>query len=284
MTEDSAAERLARSRAEIGYTRAGVVCWGWNMVPGEGFGKGTDAPGARRARPRGPSSSRPNGKPPPATCPPAPRPLSSPRSGARGSSPAVALRPHSGSRALPMTDRLSRFRRAAAVAALALLAACATEAGDGGGDGAASAGEKAVPEGYDALPERALIAVTPSAQGQCNAPSTRTVFRKLMEWEAFWTAVEGCPVRPIPADVDWEKEMVVLASMGKRTSSQEGISIIGSGQRGDTLVVLVRRSLLPPQCPDQGEKNYPVAVARFPRNDGRVRFLEERTILPCGNF
>jgi hypothetical protein len=105
-----------------------------------------------------------------------------------------------------------------------------------------------------------------------------------MEWEAFWTAVEGCPARPLPADVDWEKEMVVLASMGKRTSSQEGISIIGSGERGDTLVVLVRRSLLPPQCPDQGEKHYPVAVARFPRNDGRVRFLEERTILPCGSF
>jgi hypothetical protein len=78
--------------------------------------------------------------------------------------------------------------------------------------------------------------------------------------------------------------MVVLAAMGKRTSAEEKIAIIGSGQRGDTLVVLVRRSLLPPQCPDQGEKVYPTAVARFPRNEGRVRFLEERTLLPCGGF
>jgi hypothetical protein len=182
-----------------------------------------------------------------------------------------------------MTHRLARFRRAAAVAALALLAACATETGDADGD-SASAKQAAVPEGYDALPERALIPVAPSAQGQCNAPSTRSVFRKMTEWEQFWTAVEGCTARPLPADVDWNKEMVVLAAMGKRTSSQEGISIIGSGQRGDTLVVLVRRSVLPPQCPDQGEKSYPISVARFPRNDGRVRFLEERTIIPCGSF
>ncbi len=181
-----------------------------------------------------------------------------------------------------MTDRLSRFRRAAALAALALLAACAGEEGDR--NGAASADEAPIPAGYERLPESARIAVAPSAQGQCNSPSTRTVFRKLMEWEAFWAAVEGCPPRPIPQDIDWAKEMVVLAAMGKRTSAEERISIIGSGQRGDTLVVLVRRSVLPPQCPDQGEKNYPISVARLPRNDGRVRFLEERTMLPCGGF
>lgn len=185
-----------------------------------------------------------------------------------------------------MPDIFSRFFRVTTLAALAVLAACATEAGDGGegGEGAASADEAPIPAGYDRLPESARIAVAPNAQGQCNAPSTRSVFRKQMEWNAFWSSVEGCPVPPLPGDVDFAKEMVVLAAMGKRTSSEEKISIIGSGQRGDTLVVLVRRSILPPQCPDQGEKNYPVSAARFPTSEGRVRFLEERTILPCGNF
>lgn len=175
------------------------------------------------------------------------------------------------------------FRSLCAVFALSALAACATEAGErSGGDG--GAGEAALPAGYDRLPEGARVPIAPSAQGQCNAPSTRSVFRSQEEWEGFWSAVEGCPARPLPADVDFGREMVVLAAMGKRTSAEERVSIVGTGQRGDTLVVLVQRTLLPPQCPDQGEKVYPASAARLPRNEGRVRFLEERTMLPCGGF
>lgn len=172
--------------------------------------------------------------------------------------------------------RSFRLPRLAAALALAFLAACG-----GGGEGE-KADEPPLPEGFTRLPEGAALPVAEASLPQCNAPSTRSVFRRAIEWEAFWVFREECTAPPVPQGIDFSKEMLVLAAMGKRTSPDEKIAIVGSAVRNDTTVVLVRRSILPPQCPDQGGRHFPAALARVPANDGRVKFLEERTIIPCG--
>ncbi|HEX8693133.1 MAG TPA: hypothetical protein VF746_11975 [Longimicrobium sp.] len=166
--------------------------------------------------------------------------------------------------------------RLAAALCLALLAAC------GGGDAGGAADDAPLPEGFTTLPASARVPVAQAAERRCNSPSSRSVFRQPIEWESFWGVNPGCTPPALPPGMDWQKEMLVLAAMGKRKSAQERIEIVGRGEKGDTLMVLVRRTTLVAGCPDEGAEVYPVSVVRIPQDERRVRFLEERRRIPCG--
>lgn len=164
------------------------------------------------------------------------------------------------------------FRPIMAALAVLALAAC------GGGS---AEEERPLPEGFTALADDARIAVPDQPEARCNAPSTRIVFRTLVEWQSFWEGGRlGCEAPALPADLDFTREMVALAAMGRRDASEDRISIDGMRVSGDTTELLVRRTTMQDGCAGTRARLYPRSAVRVPQGP-HVRFAEEQRKLPC---
>lgn len=159
----------------------------------------------------------------------------------------------------------------ASITAAAALAAC-----KGGAD------ETKLPPGFTRLPADARVALPEGGDARCQPSSIRVVFRDRKSWDDYWAGQhEGCSVPALPAAIDWGKEMVAFANMGKRPDGADTITIIGHGVVHDTAVVLVRRATLQPGCTIPPGVHYPRAAARIPADTRPVRFLEERRKPTC---
>ena len=176
-----------------------------------------------------------------------------------------------------MTHSTLRRRRAAAVLAALLLGGCkipekGPEAPDAG----------PLPEGTRALAASAKLP-PPPVTAQCYSPPVRIVFHSAFEWTSYWEGNNvNCAAPPVPAGVDFTKEMLVYASIGKRMSPQDSISIDGSGVRNDSLIVVVRRATLKDGCPGPRRVTYPQALVKLPVGDSiPVRFSEAHLTIPC---
>ena len=90
-----------------------------------------------------------------------------------------------------------------------------------------------------------------------------------------------CTPPPAPAGVDFTKEMLVYASIGKRMSPRDSISIDGSGMRNDSLLVVVRRFTLKDGCPGPQRATYPQSLVKLPADRVPVRFSEVHIKIPC---
>lgn len=166
----------------------------------------------------------------------------------------------------------------AATAALVLAAALGA-CGKEGGAGGASAGP--LPPGIQALGPDARLQ-PPERTGNCYSAPTRMVFHNQLEWDQFWTDERrGCTAPPLPADLDFGKQMLVYAAMGKRMSPQDRISIDGTGERGDSLLVFIRRSMLAAGCSGR-EATFPQSLVKIPASGKYVKFSEEHRKIPCG--
>jgi hypothetical protein len=174
------------------------------------------------------------------------------------------------------TVRMTAF----AVVALAILfAACGKEEGSSGG-AAADAGP--LPAGFTALPAAARLEV-PVRAANCYAAPTRMVFRNEIAWTQYWTNERrGCTAPPLPAGVDFSRDMLVFASMGKRMSDQDRISIEATSTRPDTLVIFVRRSMQESGCAGRAT-TFPQSLVKIPATTSYVKFNEEHRRIPCGN-
>ncbi|HET7231751.1 MAG TPA: hypothetical protein VFJ16_17195 [Longimicrobium sp.] len=162
---------------------------------------------------------------------------------------------------------------AAALLSLTALGACGKEGG--------SSSDGPLPAGITALSDKARLPV-PERPGNCYSAPTRMIFHNQQEWEQFWTNERrGCTAPPVPAGVDFSKEMMVYAAMGKRMSPQDEISIDGTGVRNDTLLVFLRRSMLAPGCSGR-EAVFPQSLVKIPTSTQYVRFSEEHRKIPCG--
>jgi len=166
---------------------------------------------------------------------------------------------------------------AAAFAALViLLGACGGDEGES--SGSAQAGP--LPAGIQPVPAGARLA-PPQVTDRCYSPPTRMLFHSRQEWDTYWYEVtRKCPPPPIPGNIDFSKEMLAYASMGRRMSAEDRMTIDGTGMRNDTLLIFVRRSMLAAGCPGT-EKTFPQSLIRLPAGNRPVRFAEEHRKIPC---
>ena len=164
---------------------------------------------------------------------------------------------------------------AGALAAL-LLAAC------GGGEKGSDAPDASpLPPGTQALAAGARLPA-PRVDERCYAPPVRTVFHSELEWNAYWTGVnQTCTAPPLPEGVDFAREMLVFASVGKRMSPRDSIAIDASGVRNDSLIVVVRRWMLKNGCPGPRRATFPQSLVKLPATPHPVRFSEAHITIPC---
>ena len=114
-----------------------------------------------------------------------------------------------------------------------------------------------------------------------NTPA-RIVVRDASTWQSLWTQIyQGrSPVPPLPA-IDFSSDMLVVAALGSRSSGGYMILIDGASGEGSNVIVAVR-SISPGQgCGVTGALTQPVDIARLPRRDGDVRFLERAEVRKC---
>ena len=164
-----------------------------------------------------------------------------------------------------------------AALAVAALAAC------GGGD---SGGPPAGPLPPGTRPIAANARFQPPARSEhCYASPVRIVFHSRMEWDAFWTDERrGCTPPPVPAGVDFNRDMLVYASIGKRMAAEDRIDIVGSGVRNDSVIVAIRRVVLMDGCTGAQPKGptFPQSLVRIPADTTHpLRFSEEHRKIPC---
>lgn len=111
----------------------------------------------------------------------------------------------------------------------------------------------------------------------------RSVIRTQDEWAAFWAQIypperTWLPPPPPVAEIDFRREMVVVAVMGSRPTSGYSLHITSLQSRPDHLEVNVQ-SVDGPRCGNLAVAMWPRAVIRVsPRRDD-LRFVEE--VIPC---
>jgi len=161
-----------------------------------------------------------------------------------------------------------------------LTAIVATLAACGKGDREADTGP--LPPGTQPIAASARFQ-PPVRSEKCYSSPVRIVFHSRMEWDAFWTNERrGCTPPPPPAGVDFAKEMLVYAAIGKRMTPLDRISIDGSGVRNDSLIVVIRRTLLMDGCPGPLQPSFPQSLVKIPADTVHpLRFSEEHRRIPC---
>jgi hypothetical protein len=113
--------------------------------------------------------------------------------------------------------------------------------------------------------------------------SARIVVRDTASWRQTWQTIHRpfIPSPPVP-DVDFSRQMVLVAAMGERPS--EGYEIVFEGVREDTagIEVDVRVSEPARGCPVAAAMTQPVDLARIVASARAVRFRQRNVVVPCG--
>jgi hypothetical protein len=166
-------------------------------------------------------------------------------------------------------------RTAAAALAALLLAGCQ------GDEGPRAPDPGPLPPGTQAIAASARLPAPP-VTGLCYSPPVRVVIRSAREWDDYWIRTNRrCTPPPVPAGVEFGKEMLVFAAIGKRMSPRDRVSIDGSGVRNDSLIVVVRRTTLQDGCPGPRQPVYPQSLVKLPADARPVRFSEAHMRIPC---
>lgn len=112
--------------------------------------------------------------------------------------------------------------------------------------------------------------------------SVRTIVRDSAEWRSLWTRINR-PFMPQPAlpEIDFHREMVVVAGLGKRPSAGYDILIESVEQDSAGIEVALRLTSPSPGCPVAAVMTQPLDVARIPASELRVRFRERSVVIPC---
>jgi hypothetical protein len=155
-------------------------------------------------------------------------------------------------------------RAAAAFLAAALaVAGCAEEAGtEGTGTGVTAGDEVAI-----------LRAFPPSTSGGYDAEA-REVHRDAPSWAEAWKRANAhmAPVPAAPA-VDFSKEMVALAALGRKPSAGYGVEIVGVRKAGGKVRILFALHEPPPGAMAATVLTNPWHAVVLPRGDEPVEWV-----------
>jgi len=133
-----------------------------------------------------------------------------------------------------------------------------------------------------AVPVESSARLTPPAVSEhCYSPPVRTVFRSQAEWDGYWGGNASCAVPVLPGKLDWGREMLLFAAMGKRMAEADRISIDGTLVRNDSLIVVVRRFMLKPGCPAPAVTTFPQSLVRVPADSLPIRLSEAHVKVTC---
>ena len=111
----------------------------------------------------------------------------------------------------------------------------------------------------------------------------RIVVRDHSSWQALWAQIYRgyAPVPPVPA-VDFSRDMLVVVALGLRSSGGYSILVDTANEARDSGLVVTVRSISPgPKCGVTAALTQPVDIARVPRRDGEVSFLERSEVHTC---
>ena len=111
----------------------------------------------------------------------------------------------------------------------------------------------------------------------------RIVVRDPSSWQALWGQIHRgrTPVPSVPA-VDFSREMIVVVALGSRSSGGYGILVDGANEARNAGLVVTVRSISPgSKCGVTAAITQPVDIARVPRRDGEVGFLEHAEVHTC---
>jgi len=113
--------------------------------------------------------------------------------------------------------------------------------------------------------------------------STRLVIRDPRRWREYWARIHS-PFVPPPREpeIDFNREMVIVAALGRRPSLGYDILIRSATRDSGGIEVQLRRSKPGLGCPVGAAITEPIDLARIPASDLRVRFTELITATPCG--
>jgi hypothetical protein len=133
----------------------------------------------------------------------------------------------------------------------------------------------------------------------CLSIPARIVIRDRQAWEKQWKQMWAGPTcghsfsreadgtivpTPVPAapDVDFNREMIIVAALGTSPSGGYGIIIDSAYERSDKLEVIVR-SISQGSCMGLMVVTQPVDIVRIPRSERPIVFREIKAVRECKN-
>jgi hypothetical protein len=114
------------------------------------------------------------------------------------------------------------------------------------------------------------------------ADRREVVVRDAATWASLWPEIVGSqrPMPPLPP-VDFTRELLLVASMGTRSSGGYTIAIDRLTRAGSTLLVDVSEQSRGRNCGVTGALTAPVALARMERTVLPVRFRRSQEVTDC---
>lgn len=137
---------------------------------------------------------------------------------------------------------------------------------------------ESTPEG-ERTPE---LAVWPYRMTSGLPEQERIVVRDSASWAVLWPRIVGShSPRPTLPSVDFEHEMLLVVSMGTRSSGGYVIAIDSVTAGVDSLRVFVREQSPSPRCGTTAALSAPVALARLERTELPVSFRTREMVRDC---
>lgn len=112
--------------------------------------------------------------------------------------------------------------------------------------------------------------------------SLHLAIRDAGRWRHYWTAIHRrvSPQPPLPR-VDFRREVVILAALGRRPSGGYSVRIDSAVESGGVLRVHVARLVPGRGCILSAAVTTPVDVVRLATRADSVVFVEQRTVDDC---
>jgi len=110
----------------------------------------------------------------------------------------------------------------------------------------------------------------------------RTVIRDSTAWRRIWERINR-PFMPAPSlpVIDFDREMIVVASLGTRPSGGYDVVIDGAEQDSTGIQISIRVATPAAGCPVSAVTTQPIDLARIAASDQPVRFREQNVVVAC---
>jgi hypothetical protein len=139
---------------------------------------------------------------------------------------------------------------------------------------------------YESTPEAERppeVAIVPYRTTSGINVRDRMVVSDRTSWSKIWPnlAMGHSPAPSLPA-VDFDRETIVIAAMGRRSTGGYIITVDSATAAGDTVTLVITEHSPGRTCGTTAALSSPVAIARIFRPRAIVRFVERTAVTDCG--